>query len=277
MDYNNYDKGYGQPQGYDQQGYYGQQQQGYYGQQQQGYYGQQPYGYPQSAAQAQNERALASYVATVMQKVYVKMGLGLLLTAIISFLVASSESAVTFLFANSWTIWVLAIVELALVWGISSAIDKLSTPVATTLFYVYAAVNGLTLSVIFLAYTMTSIASTFFVTAATFGAMSAYGYFTKADLSKMGSIMFMALIGLIIASIVNIFLGSTMLEWIITIAGVAIFVGLTAWDTQKIKELAEMTDVSQTGKLSTIGALRLYLDFINLFIYLLRILGSSRN
>lgn len=267
MNENYYDKGYGQ-QDYNQSAY---------GQQGYGYSQQPSYGYPQSAAQAQNEHDLASYVATVMQKVYVKMGLGLLLTAIVSFLVASSESAVMFLFGNSWPIWVLCILELALVWGISGAINKLSTTAATALFYVYAAVNGLTLSVIFLAYTMSSIASTFFVTAATFGAMSAYGYFTKADLSKMGSILFMALIGLIIASIVNIFLGSSTLQWVISIAGVAIFVGLTAWDTQKIKAMAEMTDVSQAGKVSTLGALSLYLDFINLFIYLLRILGSSRN
>ena len=260
---NYYDKGYGQQQGY-----------GY--QQQQGY-GQQPYGYQQSAAQVQNEHALASYVATVMQKVYVKMGLGLLLTAIIAFFVASSQGMLNLLYGNSWMIWVLCIAELALVWGISGAIDKLSSTAATALFFVYAAVNGLTMSVIFLAYTAESITSTFFVTAATFGAMSAYGYLTKADLSKMGSILFMALIGLIIASIVNIFLGSSTLQWIISIAGVIIFVGLTAWDTQKIKAMAEMTDVSQAGKVSTLGALSLYLDFINLFIYLLRILGSSRD
>ncbi len=257
-DYNSYDKGYGQQQGYG--------------------YGQPQYGYQQqSAAQVQNEHALASYVATVMQKVYVKMGLGLLLTAIVAFVVAGSQTMLNLLYGNSWMIWVLCIAELAMVWGISGAIDKLSSTTATALFYAYAAVNGLTLSVIFLAYTMESVASTFFVTAATFGAMSAYGYFTKADLSKIGSILFMALIGLIIASIVNIFLGSSTLQWIISIAGVAIFVGLTAWDTQKIKAMAEMTDVSQAGKVSTLGALSLYLDFINLFIYLLRILGNSRN
>jgi FtsH-binding integral membrane protein len=142
----------------------------------------------------------------------------------------------------------------------------------------YAAINGLTMAAIFLAYTQASIASTFFVTAGTFGAMSLYGYTTKRDLSSVGNFAIMALIGLLIASIVNIFLRSTALYWILTYAGVLIFVALTAWDTQKIKRLAaQVGDETSAGRVAVLGALTLYLDFINLFIYLLRILGVRRN
>jgi FtsH-binding integral membrane protein len=162
------------------------------------------------------------------------------------------------------------------VWYLSEAVQRMSANTATFVFLMYALVNGLTLSVIFLVYTLGSIASTFFVTAATFGVMSAYGYFTKTDLTKMGNILFMALIGLIIASLVNIFLNNSTLYWIITYAGVLIFVGLTAYDTQKIKEMNiignEGTEEDQ--KEAIMGALTLYLDFINLFLYLLRILGN---
>ncbi len=259
MNNNYYENGYdsGQGYGYEQQGY-----------------GQQGY---QSPLQVQEDRALSSYVATVMQKVFVKMGLGLLVTAIIAFLTASTPAILELIYGNSFIVIGLCVVELILVFAVSGAINKMSTGVATALFYLYSAVNGLTMSVIFLAYTTSSIASTFFITAGTFGAMALYGYVTKSDLSKIGSILFMALIGLIIASIVNIFLGSSTLGWIISLVGVAVFVGLTAWDTQKIKNMAAMTDVGQSGKVSTMGALMLYLDFINLFIYLLRIFGASRD
>ena len=147
---------------------------------------------------------------------------------------------------------------------------------ATALFFLFAIVNGLSLAPIFLIYTTTSIASTFFITAATFGAMSLYGYFTNTDLSKFGSILVMALIGLIICAVVNIFVASSTLEWIISGAGVLIFVGLTAWDTQKIKNMALSMPDASDGRLATIGALSLYLDFINLFLYLLRFLGDRR-
>ena len=147
---------------------------------------------------------------------------------------------------------------------------------ATLLFYIFAIVNGLTLSPIFLAYTEESIASTFFITAATFGAMSLFGYLTKTDLSKFGSILFMALIGLIICTIVNIFMESESLYWICSFVGVLIFVGLTAWDTQKIKQMALAMPNATDGRLATIGALSLYLDFINLFLYLLRFMGNRR-
>ena len=161
--------------------------------------------------------------------------------------------------------------------GVSAGIQKLSSPTATGLFYLFAVVNGLMLAPIFWVYTMTSIAKTFFITAGTFGAMSVFGYTTNQDLTKIGNILFMALIGLIIASLVNIFTHSSTLEWIITIAGVIIFVGLTAWDTQQIKRMAMVMPADQVNRLATLGALSLYLDFINLFLYLLRIFGSNRD
>lgn len=142
------------------------------------------------------------------------------------------------------------------------------------LFYLYALLNGVTLSLIFAAYSLPSIAQTFFITAGTFGAMSVYGYFTKSDLSKIGSILYMALFGLIICIVVNLFMNSGTLDLIISGAGVLIFIGLTAWDTQKIKTMVQMNPNATDGRLATIGALTLYLDFINLFLYLLRFLGN---
>ena len=227
-----------------------------------------------SAAQVENEITLANYTASVMRRVYGKMFLGLLATAITSFMMLTSESLMTMLLGNRIIFWGLMIAELALVFGISGAINKLSTGTATALFYLYSVLNGVTLTPIFLAYTLASIGKTFLITSLTFGAMSAFGYFTKQDLSKFGSYLFMALIGLIVCSLVNLFLKSTAFEWIISLAGIAIFIGLTAWDTQKIKEMTAMTDPSQVGKVATLGALSLYLDFINLFLYLLRIFGG---
>jgi uncharacterized protein len=209
-------------------------------------------------------------------KVYGWMTLALVITGAIAWTVASSPTLISIFLANKLVFWGLIIGELAMVWYLSAAVSRMSANTATFVFLMYALVNGLTLSVIFLVYTLGSIASTFFVTAATFGVMSAYGYFTKTDLTKMGNLLFMALIGLIIASLVNIFLNNSTLYWIITYAGVLIFVGLTAYDTQKIKEMNiignEGTEEDQ--KEAIMGALTLYLDFINLFLYLLRILGS---
>ena len=156
-------------------------------------------------------------------------------------------------------------------------LNKLSTTTATLLFYLYAVLNGVVFSSIFVVYDLGSIAYTFFITAGVFGAMSVYGMVTKNDMTKFGSYCIMGLFGLIIASIVNIFVASSTLDWIISLFGVALFIGLTAWDTQKIKNVAYVTDPSQTGKLATIGALSLYLDFINLFLYLLRIFGGRSN
>ena len=221
--------------------------------------------------------ALQRTVAGTMKRVYVKMTLGLIVTALVSLFCASSTGYLTFLFNNRWFMWALVIAEFALVFGISGAINRMSSAVATALFYLFAAVNGAMLCTIFLAYSPGSIAKTFFITAGTFGARSVYGYFTPNDLSRWGSFLFMALIGLIIASLVNIFMHSSTLDWIISIAGVIIFVGLTAWDTQQIKRMAMEMPGEHLGRLATLGALSLYLDFINLFLYLLRFFGNSRD
>lgn len=221
-------------------------------------------------------RYVVSGVSAVMKQVYLKMTLGLLITAFVSLFCASSYSYLTFMMTNSWFMWVLMGAELLIVFTIGGALNKLGTAVGFALFLLFSLINGLALTPIFLIYTTGSIVKTFFITAGTFGAMSVYGYFTNKDLSKMGSILFMALIGLIIASVVNIFAHSSTLDWIISIAGVLIFVGLTAWDTQQIRRMAEMMP-GQTGRISTLGALNLYLDFVNLFLYLLRFFGSERD
>ena len=227
-----------------------------------------------TAVQAENELTLKRYVAGVMRKVYGKMTLGLLATAVTSFAVLSSETLLTMLFSSSATMWLLFAAELGLVIFLSARIDKMSSSVATTMFYVYSILNGVTLTPIFLIYTGASIATTFAITAGTFGIMSIAGYVTRQDLSKFGSILFMALIGLIVCIIVNLFLHNTMFELLISAAGVLIFTGLTAWDTQAIKRMCAETDPSMLGKVATMGALTLYLDFINLFLYLLRFFGS---
>lgn len=221
--------------------------------------------------------SVQSMVSAAMKKVYVKMTIALLVTAFVSYFCSASPAFQQFMLTNRWFMWAMIIVEFGIVFGVSAGIQKLSSPTATGLFYLFAVVNGLMLAPIFWVYTMTSIAKTFFITAGTFGAMSVFGYTTNQDLTKIGNILFMALIGLIIASLVNIFTHSTTLDWMITIAGVIIFVGLTAWDTQQIKRMAMMMPSDQVGRLATLGALSLYLDFINLFLYLLRIFGSSRD
>lgn len=225
----------------------------------------------------QSGAALDSKVSAVMKRVYFKMFLALLVTALVSFFCVSSQAVISFFTAHSGFMWGILIVELVLVFAISGGINKISSGTATMLFYLFAVVNGLALFPIFLVYTGVSIAKTFFITAGTFGAMSIYGYFTEQDLSKWGSILFMALIGLIICTVVNIFWANSTFEWIISAAGVLIFVGLTAWDTQKIKQMAAMAPAETVSKLATVGALSLYLDFINLFLYLLRFFGNSRD
>ena len=227
-----------------------------------------------NAATAENELALSTFVAKVMQQVYFRMFLGLVVTAVASWLMLQSSSAMMWFVEHSWAFWGLMIVEIGLVIYLSARINKMSPTTAAALFFVYAALNGVVLSPIFLIYTGASIAKTFFITAGVFGVMSVYGWVTKKDLSKMGSILMMCLLGLIVVSVVNIFLHSTQLDWIISFAGVAIFIGLTAWDTQAIKQMAAQTDYSNVSKVATMGALELYLDFINLFLYLLRIFGS---
>ena len=215
-------------------------------------------------------------VAKVMRSVYLRMFLGLLATAFTAMFVASQESLMLAIFGNKIFFWGLIIAEFACVIGISGAINKISTAMAVLLFFVYAIINGVTLASIFCVFKISTIAQTFFITAGVFGAMSAYGYLTRADLSKFGAFLFMALIGLIITSVVNIFFmeESKTLDWVISLVGVGIFIGLTAWDTQKIKMMVMQSNGYNVGKIATLGALSLYLDFINLFLYLLRIFGS---
>nr|WP_229376765.1 Bax inhibitor-1/YccA family protein [Fibrella aquatilis] len=212
-----------------------------------------------------------------MSQVYGWMSIALLITAVVSIYTASSETLLTMIFSNRLVFYGLLIGEVLMVMGLSAAINKLTPTAATALFIAYAALNGLTMAVIFLLYTGSSIASTFFITAGTFGAMSAYGYFTKTDLSSWGNLLFMGLIGLIIASVVNIFLHSETVYWITSFVGVLIFTGLTAYDTQRIKAMITLGLTPQEERKGAImGALRLYLDFVNMFLYLLRFFGNRR-
>lgn len=212
----------------------------------------------------------------IISQVYAWMTAGLLVTGAIAMFVASSQ-ALTSLILGTPLFFVLILAELGLVWFLGARIGKMAVSTATALFLAYSALNGLTLSAIFLVYTSASIATTFFVTAGTFGAMSLYGYVTKRDLTTIGNLCFMALIGFLLASLVNIFLASESLYWILTYLGILIFVGLTAWDTQKIKQMSQAARNETDGqRVAIFGALHLYLDFINLFLLLLRILGRRR-
>ena len=223
----------------------------------------------------ERELSMSAAFPALMRKVYVWMSLALVLTGVTAYGVATSPGVLNAIFNNQILFWGLVIAEFALVIGISAAIHKLSLTTATLMFVLYSVINGAVLSSIFLIYTMLSIASVFFITAGTFAVMAFIGYTTKKDLTSMGKILFMALIGIIIATIVNIFLKSSGLEMIVSYLGVLIFVGLTAYDSQKIKNMLLMAPDAGEGaqKLALLGALTLYLDFINLFIYLLRIFG----
>jgi FtsH-binding integral membrane protein len=227
----------------------------------------------------QRREGVAAAQGDFIRRVFNWMGLGLALTALVALYTTSNPRLLSLIFGNSLVFFGLIIGELALVVVLSAAINRLQASTATLLFFLYSALNGLTLSIIFLAYTRASITSTFFVTAGTFGVTSFYGYTTKRDLTSWGSFFFMGLIGIIIASVVNIFLGSPMIYWVVTYAGVLIFVGLAAYDTQKLKEmaLAGFADEETARKSTVMGALALYLDFINLFLMLLRIFGSRRD
>ncbi len=230
-----------------------------------------------SAAELESAVSMRSYVSRIMRRVYLKMFLGLLVTTLSALCLLASPAAFETIFSSKIISFGLLIAELAVVVVLSGAINRLSSATATALFYAYSVLNGIVLSSIFAIYSIHAIALTFGITSAVFAAMTIFGYVTRQDLTKLGTFLFMALIGLIVASIVNLFMASSALEWGISVAGVLIFVGLTAWDTQKIKQWAMESDPTQTGKLATIGALSLYLDFINLFLYLLRIFGGSRN
>lgn len=220
-----------------------------------------------------------SGIQAYMAQVYGWMTCGLLLTAFVSWYAANTPAILNFIFSSQITFFGLVIAQLALVFVISGMVNRLSGAVATSLFMLYSVLTGLTLSSIFIAYTYSSIASTFVVTAGMFGAMSLYGYTTKRDLSGFGSMLFMALIGIVLASLVNIWLKSPVLTWAITYIGVVVFVGLTAYDTQKLKAMGEQLnadDKESFRKYAIVGALTLYLDFINLFLMLLRIFGNRR-
>lgn len=224
-------------------------------------------------------RQIPSTVATtntLVRSVYMWMCTALLLTGATASLVAGSETLINFILGSKIVFYGLLIAELALVWVVSSKVTQLSLPTLSGLFMLYSVLTGMTFSIYFLVFTTESIASTFFITAGTFAVMSIYGYVTKSDLTKIGNLCFMALIGLIIASVVNIFLKSEMMYWIVTYVGVLIFIGLIAYDTQKIKALATADNNEFTQKLAICGALALYLDFINLFIMLLRIFGQRK-
>ncbi len=224
--------------------------------------------YPRTADQ------LAIAQTTLIRQVYAWMGGGLLVTALLAMVTLSSPAMLNAVFGNRLVFYGLLLGELGLVIAISAAINRLSEATATLLFVLYAALNGVTMSVIFAVYTAESVVSTFVITAATFGAMSAYGYLTKRDLTGWGSFLFMGLIGVVIASLVNIFTRSSAVAWVISAAGVLVFTGLTAYDTQKIKTMAATG--AEGRKPAILGALTLYLDFINLFLMLLRLLGNRR-
>lgn len=234
---------------------------------------------PGARADAAIDEGLRSY----MLRVYNLMAIGLAITGV------AALAAFNFAFADGQLTafgqaiylsplrWVVIFAPVALVFFMSFRIDKLSVSAAQTTFWVYAALMGLSLSTVFLVYTGQSITRTFFITAASFGALSLYGYTTKRDLSGMGSFLIMGLFGLIIASLVNLFLGSSALQFAISVIGVLIFAGLTAYDTQQIKEMYYEGDSTLVaGRKAIMGALRLYLDFINLFMFMLQFLGSNR-
>ncbi len=224
-----------------------------------------------------DSRAL-SISNSYFQKVYLWMTIGLLTTTAAAFFMLNSTSLQQMIFGNRMAFYGLMFAELGLVVFMTAAINRISAATATLMFLGYSALNGITFSAIFLVYTQSSIASTFLVTAGTFAAMSMYGYATKRDLTGFGSFLFMGLIGIVIASLVNMFLHSQMIYWITSYLGVFIFVGLTAYDTQKIKRIGQTGFASEQHykKAAILGALTLYLDFINLFLMLLRIMGDRR-
>ncbi len=221
----------------------------------------------------------SSLLSSLVQRMFLWMAMGLAITGLSSYVTYSTNLFYWLMEQGSASFWVLIFAEFGIVWYLSSRIYSMSFSTATALFGIYSLLNGVSLSYIFAAYTMESLTSTFFITGGTFAATAFYGYVTKRDLSKMGSILMMGLIGLIIAGLVNIFLKSSMLAFVTSAIGVVIFTGLTAWDMQRFKAIFSevQEDNEMVQKLSVLGALHLYLDFINLFLYLLRFLGRARD
>lgn len=227
----------------------------------------------------EKERTFSINMPGLMKDIYVWVAIALAITGVTAYTVSTSQLMLSLLFAGKFTMWALLIATVALVWHLSSAVSRLSLKAVTAMFLIYSVLNGLTMASIFIVYTMTSIASVFFVTAGTFALMSCYGYITKADLSKLGNLCLMGLFGLIIATVVNMFFANSFLEMLLAYAGVLIFVGLTAYDTKRIREIAYANNTGATdngAKLAIMCALTLYLDFINLFIYMLRIFGEKK-
>ncbi len=225
------------------------------------------------------ERGLSINMPGLMRDVYAWMAIALLITGATAWIVAGSPLLLGLIFASKFGTWGLLIATIALVWHLSASVTRLSLKTATAMFLIYSVLNGLTMSAIFIMYTFSSISAVFLTTAGTFAVMSVYGYTTKTDLSRMGSLCLMALFGVIIATVVNLFLENTMLQLILSYAGILIFVGLTAYDTARIREIAMTHDTSATDdgqKIAIMGALTLYLDFINLFLYMLRIFGDRK-
>lgn len=228
---------------------------------------------------AERDSAFSINMPGLMRDVYAWMAIALVITGFTAYTVAGSPLLLGLVFSSKFGMWGLVLATIALVWHLSAAVGRMSLKKVAAMFLVYSVLNGITMASIFVVYTMTSIASVFFITAGTFGVMSVYGYVTKADLSKMGNICLMALFGLIVATIVNLFMDNTLLQTIIAYAGILIFVGLTAYDTKRIRELAYTYNARATDegqKLAIMGALTLYLDFINLFLYMLRIFGDRK-
>ena len=224
------------------------------------------------------DMSMSAAFPALMRKVYVWMSLALAITGITAYGVATSPALLNIIFASKLTFYGLIIAELALVFWLSARYQNMSITTATLMFAIYSTINGATMASIFFVYSPTIITKVFFITAGTFAATAAFGYFTKSDLTSWGKLLFMALIGIIIASVVNIFLKSSGLDLVLSYAGVVLFVGLTAYDSQKIKEMLAMQGDAGEGaqKLALMGALSLYLDFINLFLYLLRIFGRQK-
>ena len=225
------------------------------------------------------DMARSGALTECMVKVYWWMAFALVVSGVCAWIVGSSEGLAEVFIGNRIVFFGLILAEIGLVLGISAGINKLSAATASALFILYSALNGITLSVVFLVYTATSVAQVFGITAATFAVMATVGTVTKKDLTSLGNLLFMALIGLIIASVVNMFWANDTLYWICSYAGVLIFIGLTAYDAQKVKKMylaADPDDTEQIGRIAVIGALELYLDFVNLFLYLLRIFGRRR-
>lgn len=210
----------------------------------------------------------------MIKNVYLWMCSALAITGLTAYYVANSPAILSWMFSNPWIVFALIVAELGLVIGLSASINRINALTATIMFLAYSVINGMTLSTIFLVYEIGSITSTFFVTAGTFGAMAIYGSVTKKDLTRIGNLCIMAVIGLIIATLVNLFIKSSMMEMIVSGVGVLVFVGLTAYDAQKIKNaFYGVAESDEASKYAVIGALELYLDFVNLFLYLLRFFG----